>query len=116
MRLFFRIVRLSFQQQLTYRAATLSGLATNFFFALLRVAVILALYGNQPQVAQWNLARLAETAARLWRVKIGLAPHPLSYAREAASIAGLRVGNSAGLPVVTRLTFTVTVGGVIDSM
>jgi ABC-2 type transport system permease protein len=50
MKLFFRIVRLAFQQQLTYRAATLSGLATNFFFALLRVAVILALYKGQDQV------------------------------------------------------------------
>src|SRR5512146_1870403 len=50
MRLFLRIVRLSFQQQLTYRAAILSGLATNFFFALLRVSVILALYQGQPVV------------------------------------------------------------------
>jgi ABC-2 type transport system permease protein len=50
MTLFLRITRLAFQQQITYRAATLSGLATNFFFALLRVAVIKALYGNQSQV------------------------------------------------------------------
>ncbi len=56
MRLFFRIVRLSFQQQLTYRAATLSGLATNFFFALLRVSVILALYGKQSQVNGLSLS------------------------------------------------------------
>lgn len=50
MALFLRITRLAIQQQLTYRAAILAGLATNFFFALLRVAVILALYGDQPQV------------------------------------------------------------------
>lgn len=50
MTLFLRITRLAFQTQLTYRTAILAGLATNFFFALLRVAVILALYGDQPQV------------------------------------------------------------------
>ena len=32
------------QRQLTYRAATLAGLATNFFFGLLRAAVLVALY------------------------------------------------------------------------
>ena len=50
MRLFFHIVRLAIQQQLTYRAAILSGLATNFFFALLRVSVLLSLYGGQAEV------------------------------------------------------------------
>jgi ABC-2 type transport system permease protein len=50
MTLFLRLTRLAFQQQLTYRAAILSGLATNFFFALLKVAVTVALYGNQTQV------------------------------------------------------------------
>jgi len=50
MRLFLRIVRLSFQQQLTYRAAVLAGLATNFFFALLRAAVIVALYAGRSEV------------------------------------------------------------------
>ncbi len=50
MTLFLCIIRLSFQQQLTYRTAMLAGLATNFFFALLRVSLLIALYGNQPQV------------------------------------------------------------------
>lgn len=50
MKLFLRIVRLSSQQQLTYRAAILSGLATNFFFALLRVSVITALYAGQTEI------------------------------------------------------------------
>ena len=40
MLLFLRVIRLSFQQQLTYRAALLSGLAANFFFALLRAALL----------------------------------------------------------------------------
>jgi len=47
---FLHLFRLAFQQQLTYRAAILAGLATNFFFALLRVAVLVALYGDQPEV------------------------------------------------------------------
>lgn len=57
MNLFFRIVRLSIHQQLTYRTAILAGLATNFFFALLRVAVIVALYGDQPEVNGLSLQR-----------------------------------------------------------
>jgi ABC-2 type transport system permease protein len=52
---FLRILRLSFQQQLTYRAALLSGLAANFFFAFLRTALIIALYGAQEQVNQLSL-------------------------------------------------------------
>ena len=50
MKLFFHIARLSFQQQLTYRMATLAGLATNFFFAILRVSLIIALYNGQAEV------------------------------------------------------------------
>lgn len=50
MRLFLRIVRLSFQQQLTYRTVIWSGLATNFFFALLRVSTLIALYNGAPDV------------------------------------------------------------------
>lgn len=49
-KLFIHIVRLSFQQQLTYRMAIFSGLATNFFFALLRAAVLTALYGWREEV------------------------------------------------------------------
>jgi len=49
------MVRRSFQRQLTYRAATLAGLATNFFFGLLRVAVMVALYGARTEVAGLDL-------------------------------------------------------------
>ncbi|MBE0700034.1 MAG: ABC-2 family transporter protein [Anaerolineaceae bacterium] len=52
---FLRVVRLSFQQQLTYRAALLSGLAANFFFALLRTALLVALYGSRGEVNQLSL-------------------------------------------------------------
>ncbi|HEX6385704.1 MAG TPA: ABC-2 family transporter protein [Anaerolineae bacterium] len=51
MRLFWELVKVAFQQQLSYRATTLAGLATNIFFGLLRVAVLVALYGAQQEVA-----------------------------------------------------------------
>lgn len=55
MRLFWEIARVSFQRQLTYRAATLAGLATNIFFGLLRAAVLIALYGARDVVAGISL-------------------------------------------------------------
>lgn len=50
MRLFWELAKRSFQRQLTYRAALVAGLATNFFFGLLRAAILLALYGDQQEV------------------------------------------------------------------
>lgn len=50
MRLFFHLARLAFQRQITYRAAALAGLATNFFFGLLRASVLVALFGSQQVV------------------------------------------------------------------
>jgi ABC-2 type transport system permease protein len=47
---FLALARLSIQRQFTYRAAAMAGLATNFFFGLLRAAVMVALYGSQTQV------------------------------------------------------------------
>ncbi len=55
MRLFWELTRLSFQRQLTYRAATLAGLATNFFFGILRASVLMALYGTRREVAGISL-------------------------------------------------------------
>lgn len=51
MRMLYEIARRSFQRQLTYRAATLAGTATNLFFGLLRAAVLVALYGQQSEAA-----------------------------------------------------------------
>lgn len=51
MHLFWAITKRSFQRHLTYRAATLAGLATNLFFGLLRAAVLIALYNARPEVA-----------------------------------------------------------------
>jgi len=55
MRLFYELVKLSFRLQLTYRTANLAGLATNFFFGLLRAAVLTALYGESREVAGFSL-------------------------------------------------------------
>jgi ABC-2 type transport system permease protein len=51
MRLFWEISKLAFQRQLTYRAATLAGLATNFFFGMLRASVLIALFHGRSEVA-----------------------------------------------------------------
>ena len=51
MRLFWEISKLAFQRQLTYRAATLAGLATNFFFGMLRASVLIALFHGQSEIA-----------------------------------------------------------------
>jgi ABC-2 type transport system permease protein len=47
---FFATIRTSFRRQLTYRAANLSGLATNLMFAFFRAAVLIALYNEQSVV------------------------------------------------------------------
>lgn len=52
MRIFWEIARRSFQRHLTYRTAALAGLATNFFFGLLRMAILVALYGQREQVSE----------------------------------------------------------------
>ena len=55
MRTYWEISKLAFQRQLTYRAATLAGLATNFFFGMLRASVLIALYQGQPVVAGMSI-------------------------------------------------------------
>jgi len=55
MHTFLALTRLAIQRQFTYRAAAMAGLATNFFFGLLRAAVMAALYGNQVQVSGLTL-------------------------------------------------------------
>ena len=40
---------------MAYRAAAVAGLATNFFFGLMRVAVLLALYGERQEVAGYTV-------------------------------------------------------------
>jgi ABC-2 type transport system permease protein len=49
MRLLWETAKLSFRRQLAYRAAALAGIATNFFFGLLRAAVLLAFMGARNE-------------------------------------------------------------------
>lgn len=70
MRLFWELGKLSFQRQLAYRTANLAGLVTNFFFGLLRAAVLTALYGARQQVAGISLAA-AVTYTGLSQASIG---------------------------------------------
>jgi len=55
MRLFWKLIRQSFRLQLTYRAANLAGLVTNFFFGLLRAAVLVALYDSQASISGYSI-------------------------------------------------------------
>ena len=55
MRLFWHLIKLGFQQQFSYRAANLAGLATNFFFGLLRASVMVALYAHRTDVTGISL-------------------------------------------------------------
>ncbi|MBN1642871.1 MAG: ABC-2 family transporter protein [Anaerolineae bacterium] len=55
MRLYWELARQAFRLQMTYRAANLAGLATNFFFGLLRAAVLVALYGERGSVSGMSL-------------------------------------------------------------
>jgi ABC-2 type transport system permease protein len=54
MRLYLELARKAFQRQVTYRGATLAGLATNLFFGVLRVEVLVAVFGGRPEVAGWT--------------------------------------------------------------
>lgn len=56
MKLFIEFTKRSFRRHLTYRAAALAGLATNFFFGLLRIAVLLALFGDRQVVEGYSVA------------------------------------------------------------
>lgn len=51
MRAFWELTKRAFQRQITYRAATVAGLLTNFFFGVLRASVLVALYGQREVVA-----------------------------------------------------------------
>ncbi len=55
MRLFWKLIQLAFQRQLAYRGANWAGLATNFFFGLLRASLMIALYHARTEVAGVSL-------------------------------------------------------------
>ena len=70
MRLFIELAKRSYQRQLTYRAVIFAGLATNFFFGMLRVAVMVALYETGGDVNGISL-RGAITFTGLTQALIG---------------------------------------------
>ncbi len=70
MRLFWEITKKSYQRFLSYRAATVAGLLTNFFFGLLRATILIALYGAKQEIAGISL-RGAITYAALTQAMIG---------------------------------------------
>lgn len=61
--LFWEITKRSYQRYLTYRAATLAGLVTNFFFGILRASILVALYGTQTEVEGISLQAVITYAA-----------------------------------------------------
>jgi len=68
--LFWEITKRSYQRFLTYRAATLAGLVTNFFFGILRASILVALYGAQTEVDGITISG-AITYAALTQAVIG---------------------------------------------
>lgn len=52
--LYVALFRLGFRRQFAYLQAALWGLITNLFFGVLRIAVLLALFGSKSQVAGWT--------------------------------------------------------------
>ena len=70
MRVFWELAKLSFQRELAYRSAHLAGLITNFFFGLLRAAVLVGLYGVREEVAGYSVA-MAITFTGLSQAMIG---------------------------------------------
>ena len=55
MRLFFELSKLHFRQQMAYRVSTFSNLSVNFFFGMMRIAVLLGLYGERESVEGLDL-------------------------------------------------------------
>ena len=69
MALYAAVARLGFRRQFAYMQAALWGMVTNVFFGALRIAVLLALFGKQPQVAGYT-AQDAVTYVALTQVFI----------------------------------------------
>jgi ABC-2 type transport system permease protein len=59
---YFALARLAFRRQFTYGAAALSGVVTNAFFGMLRVAVLIALYNGRMEMAGITLEQAVSFA------------------------------------------------------
>ena len=62
-RLFWELAKCSIKRQLTYRSATLAGLVTNFFFGIIRAAILIALYDTRQNIAGISLKSAVTYAA-----------------------------------------------------
>jgi ABC-2 type transport system permease protein len=70
MKTFLALIHTSFRRQLTYRAANLSGLATNTMFGFFRAAVLMALFNERTVVNGMSL-QAAITYAGITQALIG---------------------------------------------
>jgi len=70
MKTFLALIHTSFRRQLTYRAANLSGLATNTMFGFFRAAVLIALFKDRTMVNGMSL-QAAITYAGFTQALIG---------------------------------------------
>lgn len=62
-RLFWEMVKRSFQRYMTYRAAAMAGLFTNFGFGIMRIAIFVALYGERQEVEGLSVRDVVTYAA-----------------------------------------------------
>lgn len=70
MSLYWELTKISIQRYLTYRAATVAGILTNFFFGILRANILIAFYDLQTSVEGITLQG-AITFAALGQALIG---------------------------------------------
>lgn len=63
MRTFFEISKRAFRLQMSYRAATIAGLLTNFFFGWLRAIVMIALYNGREEMLGIGLPEIVTYTA-----------------------------------------------------
>ena len=54
MRLYYEIARRSYNRYVTYRAATLAGMATNTFFGLMRSYLFIGFYNQRGTISGWT--------------------------------------------------------------
>jgi ABC-2 type transport system permease protein len=91
--LYVALFRMSFRRQMAYRAATLAGLVTNFFFGVLRAFIFIALYtgADAVEVAGYSLPQ-AVTFSALTQALIG----PLMMFGSWEVMRTIRSGDIAG--------------------
>lgn len=103
MALFFYIFKTSLQRQMAYRAVIFAGLATNFFFGMLRAAVMIALYGSRTDAAGITLGE-AITFTGLSQALIGML-NTFSWFNLARSVYSGEIASELVRPVNTMTLY-----------